>query len=989
MLECLRNILLWLASLCLAGVAASAQTHERAEAESRFLRWATSQTDDPVLGGFADSARAWILDGQADRAIHELSRRRDGLLAAGAAPGTLAEGHAYAGIVWSYTEGRHALGKALLLRTLDAWPERPPGRRSPERATLRFDVLDALIRSHYWLFETELALQLGMQSCDEARAAGSVYDRWRFTQWIGRALESQGEWEGALRSYAAAQELAAGIDDVDIKWNACLNIACTLFKKGDPASGLVELRTCAAYATGEPTREAVTRLWEGSMYNALGSAAEAEAVLAKAQTTFDSLHLVDRAVHALMERATAARTQGRYAKTVDLVGEAFDRVGDARTPYHELYAYDLLYTAYKGQGEYERALGALERLREVNARLDSINSSKNIQSLSAKYEAREREQVIAQQEQTLARQRWLAATLILAVALLCLSLAAVVLLARNRRLLTEKSETISLQAAALQRSDEAKTKFFANIAHELRTPITMLLGPLDSVLREEELSARGRKTLEIARRGGGDLLRLVNESLDMFRLEAGQLQLHERPVELREFVGALIQPYRVQSELGGLDFSLIYEASEGLRLLLDRDKVSSILNNLLGNAFKFTRPGGRVRLTVRDTGSRLWFEVTDTGPGIHADDLPHVFDRYYQASADGWSSAGGTGIGLSMVREYSQLLGGSVRVSSQVGVGTTFEVGLPRKEYVGPIAVAEGRVASEVEPAVRPTEAHEDASREYTVLVVEDHHGLRAYIAELLAPRYRVLTAVDGLHGLEVLGRESVDLVLSDVMMPQLDGYAMVERLRENDDTRHLPVVFLTARGEEEDRRKAIRLGVDDYLVKPFDARQLLATLESLLGDRIARDEGAPEDGEGPEEDAGETVHVPGPRPARRLMTAGDQAWLAQFENYLTARLHDDRLTVPMMGEDFAMSESTLLRQLRRLTGLTPAKYLQEVRLAEARRLLDRLGADAAIKGVAAAVGYDSARTFSRSFSRRFGLLPSEYARQDAGAAVDDRTVQA
>ena len=265
------------------------------------------------------------------------------------------------------------------------------------------------------------------------------------------------------------------------------------------------------------------------------------------------------------------------------------------------------------------------------------------------------------------------------------------------------------------------------------------------------------------------------------------------------------------------------------------------------------------------------------------------------------------------------------------------------------------------------------------MLVVEDHHGLRTYISELLAPRYRVLAAVDGLHGLEVLQRETVDLVLSDVMMPQLDGYGRRARLRESDDLRHLPVVFLTARGEDDDRLTAVRLGVDDYLVKPFDARQLLATIGSLLKDRLPRRaEPSPSGGAPTDEESDD----PTANPPRPVMTAGDQTWLAEFETYLSARLHDDRLSVPMMGDDFAMSESTLLRQLRRLTGLRPPSTSRRSVWRKPGASSTR-GTDVSVKEVAAAVGYDNVRTFSRSFSRRFGVLPSEYVSQALDTSTD------
>ena len=947
-------------------------------AERAWLAWVARQRGHPdaAVRATADTLLALAREYSVDSAVHRFAGRRTALTRI-ADPPALAEGYGLAGTLWSHRIGRYAAAREMLAYAL---------AHTPPAATARPDLIDALIRCHYWLFEGEEVLRLALEARDDARARADLRDEWRFTQWAGRALEIQREWTAALRYYEAAGDLALGLDDDAVSFDACLNVAVTLYKSGDAREGLRRLAECRSFVGGDPGRRAVLWLWEGSMRNALGEHAAAGEVLAGALALADSLGLRDRGVHALMESAKAARGLGQHRRAIRQVNEALRRVGDDRTPYNDLFGLEVLYGAHKSLGEYDSALAYLERLQGVRARLDSVNSRNNVQALAARYDAREQAQLIERQRETIARRRWLGVALALASVLLVVALVGLVMINRNRRLLAAKSRTIERQAAELTRNDATKTRFFGNIAHELRTPLTLLLGPLETVLREGQLAERERGLLRSASRGGRDLLQLVNQLLSLFRLEAGQMPVTEEPVRLRPFFEDLVAPFAATARESGLEFAWAYRAGAEAVVRLDADKVSSIVNNLLSNAFKFTPVPGRVSCTLADIGADLELTVVDSGRGIEAHELDRVFDRYYQTPAlggGGGNATGGSGIGLSVVREYAQLLGGSAAVRRGERRGTVFTVRLPRKpafeELREPLSAPGVAIGGETErtPAP-PSAASPDSSpspdARAAVLVVEDHPGLRAYLEQLLAPTYDVTAARNGRVALDVARAQRVDLVLTDVMMPELDGYGLLERLRADDATRHIPVVMLTARAERDARRRALRLGVDDYLVKPFDARHLSATLAALLA-------AAPLKEEASTVDPSVAVHASSP-PASSLPVPAPVAeheleWLERFEDYLRAHYRSDVLNVGAIAHELAVSESTLLRRLKRLTGLTPARYLQEMRLTEARRLLDERGARIPVKRVAAEVGYDNARSFSRLFKRRYGILPSEYAQRD------------
>ena len=506
--------------------------------------------------------------------------------------------------------------------------------------------------------------------------------------------------------------------------------------------------------------------------------------------------------------------------------------------------------------------------------------------------------------------------------------------------------------------NNAKTRFFANISHELRTPLTLLLGPIHTLRKDKHLMPNQARLLDIAEKSGKQLEQLVNEILDLRKLEQGRMEMQKSPTNLASFAGTYAAQFESLAERKAIDFSIRLPDS-GTNVLLDREKVRQVLFNLLSNAFKFTPKSGRIELTVSIEGGILLLSVSDNGTGIHAADLPYVFDRYFQSGGPNGPAEGGTGIGLALCKEYMQLFGGNISVESVYGSGSVFIASFPVEACAAPneLPVTDRTEKSETvtEPVVRPTAL---LSEKPTLLVVEDNFELQDYIKAILQEKYHVLTADNGQAALDTMAvNGEPSLIITDLMMPVMDGYQLLEKLKSEDTTRHIPVIMLTARAELEDKLKALRIGVDDYIIKPFDEEELLVRIENLLQNQAMRQQ---------EVAAGTKQET-----SRPLMSQPDRAWLETFEAYVQKHYSSNILSVTSLAYEFAMSESTLLRQLKRLTGLSPLQYIQEVRLNEAHRLLETRAMNS-IAQVASKVGYDDTRTFTRSFKQRFGKLPSK-----------------
>lgn len=425
-------------------------------------------------------------------------------------------------------------------------------------------------------------------------------------------------------------------------------------------------------------------------------------------------------------------------------------------------------------------------------------------------------------------------------------------IARSREL---ASANVALREAnaKLGELDAAKTAFFSNVSHEFRTPLTLMLGPLEDSLADtvDVPTAQQRARLTLAHDNALRLLKLVNTLLDFSRLEAGRMHAGFAPIDLAGFTAELAAMFHSAVDKAGLE--LVIDCPKlSAPIWVDRDLWEKIVPNLVSNALKFT-PAGRILVRVREDDTCAVLEVADTGVGIPEDQLPKIFDRFHRVPGATGRTHEGTGIGLSLVRELVELHGGRVTAHSVVGRGTTFRIEIPKgyshlpaesvsrtpatpggdraiRTHVAEAArwaVEGGDREQSRATAARDATAVNDSAVRARVLVVDDNSDLREYIAGLLSPAYDVSTAVDGLAALDAVRARIPDIVVSDVMMPRLDGFALVRELRADPATASLPVILLSARAGEEAAVEGLDMGADDYLIKPFSARELLARVRT------------------------------------------------------------------------------------------------------------------------------------------------------------------
>ncbi|HEV7348550.1 ATP-binding protein [Telluribacter sp.] len=530
------------------------------------------------------------------------------------------------------------------------------------------------------------------------------------------------------------------------------------------------------------------------------------------------------------------------------------------------------------------------------------------------------------------------------------------------------AENLSLEQSRrenIQALDKLKTDFFTNVSHELRTPLTLILGPLGSVLKRQRTDGEDTRLIETAQRSARQLLKLVNEILDLSKLEAGKVAVSLRPVRLVEVARLAVANFESQAQLRNIALELNYEVEELLVLALDVKKIRHVLENLLSNAIKATPAGGTITLGVQVSPDKLLLRVSDTGRGIHPDDLPHVFDRFFQTNQPDAAVEGGTGIGLALCQEYARAMQGRLWVESQWGQGTTFFLELPL--LVAPAGTEASASDPEEDMAYVPRVPAEPpvSTSGETVLVVEDNPSLRNYLLTVLQPRFKVWLAEDGQAALDLLAQATTlpSLIISDVMMPRMDGFQLLDHLKGSDAYRLIPVIMLTARADRADKLRALRIGVDDYLLKPFDEDELLARITSLLLNQKERQKHVLTEADTPTH----SEEVPAP-----TASAEDMAWLLKLEAATLAQLGNADLTAEWLADDMAVSRRTLFREIKRLTGLTPTQYITTARFRHARQLLENREVTS-IKQLASVVGFRQIKHFSISYKNQFGKSPSDY----------------
>lgn len=550
-----------------------------------------------------------------------------------------------------------------------------------------------------------------------------------------------------------------------------------------------------------------------------------------------------------------------------------------------------------------------------------------------------------------------------------------------------------MRAEQILEMDRLKSRFFANISHEFRTPLTLILSPLEKLLADQSENSRRKGLYEAMQRNARRLLYLVNQLLDLSKLEARRMKLDVHPGDIIEFMRKITASFASLAEARKINFQVQSPAGT-MWTYFDEDKLEKVLNNLLSNAFKFTPPSGEVTISLRlkmppignshpdQTNVQTEFSVRDSGPGIPAEQIDRIFDRFYQVDNSLTREQEGSGIGLALTRELVELHQGSISVYSEVGKGTQFVVLLPLElVHSNNLDAQKNGAASRFEI---PPGVHTEGASNYTapssaaveteadtnvsiplVLIVEDNEDLRYFLRQCLAEEtnfsYRVIEAANGQDGYEIAIAQIPDLIISDIMMPKIDGMQLCHMLKKDKRTDHIPIILLTAKASGESKIEGLETGADDYLTKPFQEHELLARVKNLIeGRRKLRERFSRE------------VTL---QPASIPMTSMDEKLLQHVMKIMEEHMSDSNFGVEAFGREAGMSRTQLHRKLKALTDQSPGDFIRMMRLKRAAELLNNhVGS---IAEVAFMVGFTDPSYFTKCFQKQFGRTPSEYILQN------------
>ena len=516
------------------------------------------------------------------------------------------------------------------------------------------------------------------------------------------------------------------------------------------------------------------------------------------------------------------------------------------------------------------------------------------------------------------------------------------------------------EATSLKELDEAKTKLLTNISHEFRTPLTIMLGM--ARLIKEHPDEWFRKGSEKIIQNGHALLHLVNDLLDMARLEAGAMTVNSLQQDIITQLRYLVGSFSSVATEKNIDLQFSPHSGEFI-MDFDEDKLMQIVSNLLSNALKFTPKDGKVELSTENLLSQhsLSIRVKDNGPGIAAEHLPQIFDRFYRIENPLLQSQSGSGLGLALTRELITLMNGTVSVESEPGAGTQFTITLPvtneapLKEKMTEIETLEFTDSAE---RFQINKLPPDNTSAPVVLIVEDNRDLTEYLQHILATEYRVVSAADGKSGLEQAFELIPDIIVSDVMMPVMDGIALLERLKSDIRTSHIPVVMLTAKADITSRLTGLEKGADEYLAKPFHEKELRIRLRNLIDMRERMQQ-----------------HFASLTPdAAHLQDKSlkiENEFIRKIRAFMEENIAAEEFEIQQLCRQMAMSRAQLYRKFKALTGKSVFEYLRTLRLHKAKELL--LTSTLNVTQVCFDVGFNNLSHFSRIFTEEFGRKPSDF----------------
>jgi len=544
-----------------------------------------------------------------------------------------------------------------------------------------------------------------------------------------------------------------------------------------------------------------------------------------------------------------------------------------------------------------------------------------------------------------------------------------------------------VESEKLKELDHLKSKFFANISHEFRTPLTLIMGPLEKLLSQTR-NDQDIIELNTANKYAGKLQKLINNLLTISKLESGKMQLHASETNIVKLIRTYMQAFESLAKQKNIELKFSSENSN-LKAFIDREKFEQVLNNLLSNAFKFTGDGGRIEVEVdskllsENNRQEVEIKVTDTGHGIPHKHIDHIFDRFYQVEHKDNSYYEGTGIGLALTKELVELHHGMIKVESIPDKGSTFTILLPLGiEHLKPEEIEDKKPEKIITPVVSPVipdiqdentvvakDTVESNNRLPILLIVEDNTDMRVYIREYFENDYHIIEAVDGLDGYEKSTEQIPDIIISDVMMPEMDGNKFCKKVKTDERTSHIPVILLTARASSEYKIEGLETGADDYISKPFDPKELQVRVKNLIEQRQKlREKFVADFWKG---DQSPTIQIPSSD-----LNPMDKKFLQKAMDTVNRHLSNPEFDVNLFSRELALSRQQMHRKFRAVVDQSATEFIRIIRLKKAAELLSKKSST--VTEICYDVGFNTPYYFTKTFKEHYGLTPSEYAAKNS-----------
>ena len=669
--------------------------------------------------------------------------------------------------------------------------------------------------------------------------------------------------------------------------------------------------------------------------------------------TADKWHWLDACLHV----ARVYMKKGDFAKSRGYLEAGLQTAEEISSIKHILKAYEI-YSEYNYErGNYKQSI---DDLRVSLAYADTMRNNLEVDRLldsRVKYETDKFTRQIKELDELnrlqITKRRQI---MVLLIPLLVVLLSMVLLLFYKRRLDHK-------QALEIKNLERIRSNFFTNITHEFRTPMTVILG-LARQLSAHVTNSEDRENLNTISRQGNNLLDLVNQLLDISRVHSEVDSPDWKKGDVVAYINMITENYRIYARQQRIDIEF---APAEVSIMMDfvPSYLSKIIQNLLSNAIKFTPRGGHIYVTIAKERANVVITVADTGEGIAPEDLPYIYDSFYRGGNSNPNT--GTGVGLSLVWQMTKAMGGTIDVKSARGNGAIFTLTIPLEhgddmlEYWRP-ALEPKTITEEVMDEKNGSMEEMGEEREQpTVLIVEDNADVAEYIGILLKEHYGLIFARNGSEGLEKAEEYMPDLILTDLMMPEMDGYEMCRRVRESEILNHIPIIIITARGEETDRVQGLEAGADAYLLKPFSADELYVRVSKLLEQRrMLREKYSRALREGILQSA-EILPV-------------DKEFLARLTDIIYVRLSDSNLTSDKLSDKLCMSQSQLNRKVKSITGFNTAAYILQMRMERAQRMLASM--EQPVGEIAVKCGFIDQSHFTRAFRQMFNMTPTQYRKR-------------